>query len=172
MRTRARRRADAAAALLALAAAPLACGDDPTTPPHRAELDRARLATARYRDVSRAVADGYADAGIVIQGMGHHYVNAALLDDRFDPDRPEILVYVPDERGMQLVAIEYAVPLDLAAAAPSGFAGGADTWDRNTTYGLWTLHAWLFLDNPGGTFAATNPRVRLAGAAAAHGHGR
>lgn len=153
----------ARAALLALAAlAALACGgDDPVRPAHEAQLDRARSATERYQDVSRAIADGYVDAKIVMQSMGHHYLNASLLDDRFDPERPEILVYAPEGGRLRLVAVEYAVPLDRAASAPDGFAGVGDTWDRNTKYGLWTLHAWLWLDNAAGVFTAQNARVQL-----------
>ena len=157
-----RRRALAALAPLALLAA-LACGDDPVRPPHEPELARAQSATERYQDVGRALADGYVDAKIVMQGMGHHYLNASLLDDRFDAERPEILVYAPEGGGgrMKLVALEYAVPLDRAATAPEGFSGTVDVWTRNTKYGLWTLHAWVWLDNAAGVFAPENARVQL-----------
>jgi hypothetical protein len=160
-----RRAVTALATLLAvapLAGGALACGDDdPVRPPHEAELDRARSANERYQDVSRAVADGYVDAKIVMQSMGHHYLNASLLDDRFEPDRPELLVYAPEGGRMKLVAVEYAVPLDKSAAAPPGFSGATDVWDRNTKYGLWTLHAWLWLDNSAGVFNPQNARVQL-----------
>lgn len=149
-----------AAALLAALAA--ACDDEPTRAPHDTQLDRARDATARYQDLSHALADGYVDAKIVMQGMGHHYLNASLLDDRFEPDRPEILVYAPDGDRMRLVAVEYAVPLDRAATAPEGFVGTGDGWDRNTKYGLWTLHAWLYEQNPAGVFTPQNARIQLA----------
>ena len=158
------RRALAAAPLaLLLTLAAAACGDDddPVRPAQESQLDRARAATERYQDVNRAIADGYVDAKIVAQSMGHHYLNAALLDDRFDAERPEILVYAPDNGRMKLVAVEYAVPLDKASAAPEGFAGSGDTWDRTTKYGLWTLHAWLWLDNAAGVFTAQNARVQL-----------
>jgi hypothetical protein len=144
-----------------LALALSACDDEPTRPAHEPELDRARSATERYQDVARAVADGYVDAKIVMQSMGHHYLNASLLDDRFDPERPEILVYAPEGGRLRLVAVEYAVPLDKSATAPQGFAGAGDAWDRNTKYGLWTLHAWLWLDNAAGVFNAQNARVQL-----------
>jgi hypothetical protein len=153
----------AACALALLAAGATACDgdDDPVRPAEAAELDRARAATERYQDVSRAIADGYVDAKIVSQSMGHHYLNASLLDDRFEPDRPELLVYAPEGGRLRLVAVEYAVPLDRAATAPAGFTGAADTWDRTTKYGLWTLHAWLWLDNAAGVFTAQNARVQL-----------
>jgi hypothetical protein len=57
---------------------------------------------------------------------------------------------------LQLVAVEYAVPTNLAAAPPEGFDGKLDEWDRNDTFGLWTLHAWIWLPNPDGVFADTN----------------
>ena len=165
----------AALACAALAAGPLACGDDPVQPVHEAELDRARAANDRYQDINRAIADGYVDAKIVMQGMGHHYLNASLLDDRFEAERPEILVYAPEGGRMKLVAVEYAVPLDRAATAPEGFTGATDGWSRNTKYGLWTLHAWLWLDNAAGVFSAENARVQLdpatlQGDAARHAH--
>jgi hypothetical protein len=176
-RRRARLARAAVAALATLGAlAGLACGNDaPTRPPETAELELARGATARYQDVDRALADGYVDAGIVMQGMGHHYLNAKLVDDRFEPDRPELLVYAPEGGRMKLVAVEYAVPLDRAATAPAGFVGAGDVWSRNTKYGLWTLHAWLWLDNAAGVFAAENARVQLdprtlQGTAAPGGH--
>ena len=144
-----------------LALALSACDDEPTRPAHEQELDRVRAATEKYQDVTRAIADGYVDAKIVMQSMGHHYLNASLLDDRFDPERPELLVYAPEGGRLRLVAVEFAVPLDRAATPPAGFAGTGDTWDRNTKYGLWTLHAWVWLDNAAGVFTAQNARVQL-----------
>jgi hypothetical protein len=83
------------------------------------------------------------------------------MDATFEHQRPEILVYaaIPDTNNMQLVAVEYAVPTNLAATPPEGFDGKLDEWDRNDTFGLWTLHAWIWLPNPNGVFADTNPRL-------------
>lgn len=156
-------RLSASVALLCGAALFAACGDDDgtTQPANVTQLETARAATEKYQDLSRALADGYVDAKIVMQGMGHHYLNASLLDDKFEPDKPEILVYAPENGRMKLVAVEYAVPLDKVASAPEGFAGSTDAWSANTKYGLWTLHAWLYQDNPAGVFNATNQRIQL-----------
>jgi hypothetical protein len=126
------------------------------------ELAAARRATARYHRLERALADGFVDIDLFIPGMGYHYLNADRIDDTFDPARPEALVYSPDRQGrMRLVAVEYAVPLGLSPdAPPAGFTGSADAWDRNETFGLWTLHAWVWHNNPEGVFAPTNPRLR------------
>jgi hypothetical protein len=122
------------------------------------QLERVRRATNRYHHIRRAIADGYTDINVVIPNMGQHYLRAALLDAAFDLERPELLVYTSGDHP-RLVAVEYAVPLDLALTSPEGFSGEDDVWDRNTTFGLWTLHAWVWRHNPDGVFAPMNPRM-------------
>ena len=134
------------------------------------ELDRLREATAAFQDFDAAVAAGYAvevvdpnTGSSHFPGMGTHYLNPDLLDDRFDVERPEILLFVERAQGeMQFVAVEYATPiadLDNPPSAPSGFTGTSDEWVVNTTFSLWTLHAWIGLENPDGMFASHNPRL-------------
>jgi hypothetical protein len=128
----------------------------------RREIARARRATARYNDLSTAIADGYADINVFIPNMGFHYLKSSILDAQFDPERPELLVYAQDvsEGRMRLVAVEYAVPISLSPnATPEGFTGDADDWHRNEQFGLWTLHAWIWFRNPDGVFAELNSRV-------------
>src|SRR5882672_3503842 len=141
-------------------------GDDPAQgrqkPPPFAilQLDQVRDATARYRDVEKAEAAGYHDIGLFVPHMGWHYMKDKLVDARFDPTKPELLVYADDPCGgkRKLVAVEYAVPFDLSKNAPQGFVGHADEWDANQDFRLWTLHAWLFDYNTDGVFAPFNPR--------------
>jgi hypothetical protein len=124
------------------------------------QLARVRAATARYQDLANALADGYVDIDVVIPNMGRHYLKPALLDAKFEIERPELLVYSPGDQGrMKLVAVEYAVPLDQSATAPEGFRGGADRWFNDQTFQLWTLHAWVWKDNPDGVFQMFNRRV-------------
>lgn len=126
------------------------------------ELQQARAATARYRDIKNAVKDGYPDIDVVVPNMGFHYMKAKLVDATFDLRSPEILVYKKNEDGsIQLVAVEYAVPLELSPKAPQGFTGTLDKWDENTDFGLWLLHAWVWHYNPDGVFNPTNPLVHL-----------
>jgi len=126
------------------------------------QLDQVRDATARYIDVDKAVAAGYVDIGLFVPNMGWHYMKEKLVDERFDPTKPELLVYADDPCGgkRKLVAVEYAVPLSLSRRAPAGFIGRADEWDANQQFQLWTLHAWLFEFNTDGVFAPFNPRVQ------------
>jgi hypothetical protein len=125
------------------------------------ELLHARVATAKYRHINKAIEDGYADISVVVPNMGHHYMKSAFVDATFDASKPEILVYNKKEDGsFQLVAVEYAVPIDLSPdKAPKGFTGNRDVWDRNTGFGLWLLHAWIWYYNPDGIFNPTNPLV-------------
>jgi hypothetical protein len=148
---------------LAIASGPTKSGDseESLSPTTRQELMSARKATAKYADISAAIADGYADINVFIPHMGFHYLKLSLLDAEFDPERPELLVYAQDlcEGQMRLVAVEYAVPTNLSASAPEGFTGDADEWHRQDNFGLWTLHAWIWFRNPDGVFAELNPRV-------------
>ena len=126
------------------------------------ELAQARAATAKYHDIEQAEADGYVNINIYESGEGLHYVNFSLLDANFDPERPEVLLYapVPHENRMELVGVEYVIPLTLAASAPAGFTGDADVWRENSEgLGLWELNAWIWLTNSNGIFAFHNPRV-------------
>ena len=126
------------------------------------QLAQARRATAKYHDIARAEADGYVNINIYEGGEGLHYVNFGLVDANFDPEHPEVLLYapVPHENRMELVAVEYVVPLSLSSAAPAGFAGDADVWRNNSEgLGLWELNAWIWLNNSNGIFAFKNPRV-------------
>jgi hypothetical protein len=127
------------------------------------ELQQARAATARYRNIKNAFADGYQDISVVVQNMGHHYMKSNLVNATFEVRKPEILVYDKQEDGsFQLVAVEYAVPIELTPeVAPQGFTGTGDVWDRNTGFGLWLLHAWVWKNNPNGVFNPTNPLVHL-----------
>jgi hypothetical protein len=127
------------------------------------ELKEVQIATERYKNIQNAVADGYTDINVVVQNMGFHYMKASLADTIFDYRKPEILVYNKNHQGqVELVAVEYAVPLELRPEqAPQGFTGSNDVWKRDTGFGLWLLHAWIWSYNPQGVFNPTNPNVHL-----------
>jgi hypothetical protein len=135
--------------------------EEDLSPATRRELGRVRSATARYHNISNALADGYVDIDVFIPNVGFHYLKPSFLDGAFEIERPELLVYSVNPPGnhMRLVAIEYAVPLDLSATPPEGFTGDQDVWTRNEEFGLWTLHVWAWLSNPDGIFAEHNHRA-------------
>jgi hypothetical protein len=126
------------------------------------QLAQARRGTARYHDIEQAEADGYVNINIYESGEGLHYVNFSLVDETFYPEHPEVLLYapVPHENRLELVAVEYVVPITLSPGPPAGFSGDADVWRENSEgLGLWELNAWIWLHNSDGIFAFKNPRV-------------
>jgi hypothetical protein len=181
----------ALAPLIAIAALLAACADDdaapsatttplstpPTTstPEHTASgidpADRAAamLATAGFQDVATAEGAGYASSLDTLGcftdpergGMGLHYINQSLMDDRVDLTKPEALVYELDAKGAVtgLVAHEYIVPIDAWKQTTPPKLFGMD-FHQHPTLPLWVLHAWLWKDNPAGVFQDWNPAVR------------
>lgn len=127
-----------------------------------AQLKEARKATASFHSIPAAEAAGYGDANLPIPGMGEHWVNGSLLDDLFEADKPEALVYADLGNGrLQLVAVEYLAPYD-PAGPPAGFAGTCDKWSpfpNAESPVFWTLHAWIWEPNLAGTFAKFNPMI-------------
>jgi hypothetical protein len=138
--------------------------------PVGAALAEANLATAAYQDAETAVAAGYLSTLDTLGcfenpgtgGMGLHYLNESLLDGTVDATSPEALVYELDYNGdiTGLVAHEYIVPVDAwTGDGPPSLFGRA--FHQHPVLPLWILHTWIWKDNPAGTFADWNPKVRL-----------
>jgi len=151
--------------LLVAAGLALSCDDDDDEVPlWHEEVERLRAATTPYDFIEHAGHDGY---NTEVTGyrphMGFHYLNASLLDDKFEVEKPELLLYAPDENNkLKFVAVEYAVPiedLNNPPPVPEGFKGADDVWEINTEFKLWTLHVWVKLENPDGIFAPHNPAL-------------
>ncbi len=124
------------------------------------ELQQARAATARYRNIENAKKDGYSNINVDVPNMGHHFMNTSLIDGTFDIRKPAILVYNGLDTGNpELVAVEYAVPL--TDPLPEGFTGSADVWKGDSGFPFWLVHAWVWKFNPDGAFNWTNPDVDL-----------
>jgi hypothetical protein len=154
-----------------------------------AEMNRqiaaTRQATARYHDITVAAPEGYVQISPCVTvpgvgGMGIHYANPTLLQDRgFNPTEPEMLLYLPGADGsMKLIGIEYAVAkpawhADGTEGAPVFMGHTFDVLPGSEAEGrpdLYTLHAWIWLPNPAGMFAPFNPRVACPAADDAGGH--
>lgn len=131
-----------------------------------------RMATAAFRDVNAATAQGYeVFLGCVSSphegAMGVHYVNGGLVGDGvLDSTRPEALVYEPRGAGLRLVAVEYVVLADAWHASnelPPVLEGQVFNYVGSPNrYGLppfYELHVWAWKVNPSGTFADHSPRV-------------
>ncbi len=128
------------------------------------DLARVRAATARFHRLEVARAAGWDTdlTGCMVHpelgGMGHHFANLGLVDGTVELERPEALLYVPHGSGWRLLGVEYIVPFD-AWDDPDPPTLFGQTFVRNEGFGIWALHAWIWLDNPSGVFADWNPRV-------------
>jgi hypothetical protein len=74
-----------------------------------AALERARQATAKYKDVQVAQADGYQQLGAEFPGMGVHFVRTLEVKN-FEIENPPILLYHHDPSapgGYSLAGVGY-----------------------------------------------------------------
>ncbi|WP_246019913.1 hypothetical protein [Muriicola soli] len=142
----------------------IGCSDDnDDLEPWQLEVDELKAATAKYVNVDVATAEGFFDASGFVPNMGHHYILPERIDETFELSKPEILLYVPNANGvMEIVAVEYAVPiedLDNPGLPPEGFTGKDDVWEINPNLKQWQLHVWIYTENPEGIFTAHNPAI-------------
>ena len=127
-----------------------------------ASLASVRQATAAYHSVPAAELANYepklscfsSSAG----GMGQHLLNGELMDASLDAEHPEALVYEVKDNKLQLVAVEYIVPMTAWTAHVPPTVLGHDL-HMLPSLGLWVLHAWVWRPNPAGMFADYNPSV-------------
>jgi hypothetical protein len=130
------------------------------------QLDQVKRATARFKDVAKAEAAGYAPGGECVSAssgaMGVHYINGALLaDPKLNIRKPEILLYEPQQDGsMKLVGVEY-FQLENGQPAPRilGRRFDGPMTHGGTAPSHYDLHVWTVRRNPRGTFSQHNPRV-------------
>jgi len=147
-------------------------------------ISRARAATERYKDQNVAAADGYRRLGPDFPAMGEHWANGEIVvRGEFDARRPGLLTYARVNGVPTLTGVVYALPL-ADSEAPPPFPFDRSHWHdhigtvedeslllaHDAPHGptgglrLAVLHAWIWLDNPAGTFVTDNwtlPYARL-----------
>ena len=101
----------------------------------------------KYRDVSRAVEDGYEPTPCV-PNMGVHYIKFSLIDDTVKVSKPEALVYAHDGEGLRYLGVEY-----LATTEFKLYGHHAHQIQEGPFAGIYALHAWLFEKNDNGKYA-------------------
>lgn len=131
------------------------------------DVAKIRKATEKFKSLDEAVKKGYARdvphclANPPEGGMGYHHQNNALLDDRLELERPEILVYerLPDG-DYRFNGVEYIVPFSVwpSDRKPPRIMG--QDLKPAPQLQIWYLHVWVWLENPSGLFADWNPRVK------------
>ena len=136
-------------------------------------VQKVRNATAKYRDINVALADGYAPATPCVSGpnsgaMGVHLINAALLSKEVNAETPEALIYEPLANGsMRLVGVEIITfASDWVDEVPVLDGHLLHYVGAPNRYGIpafYEIHVWAWRNNPDGAFADWNPRVSCAG---------
>jgi hypothetical protein len=147
-------------------------------------IEALRKSLEKYQDYQVAVRDLYLStvgcvhyAGEKIAGymeypkgaMGIHFVNPTMGGIP-NPMKPNVLIYEPVRKKLNLVAVEWLVPLTTETKErPSlfghPFMGPMEGHEPliPKEYVHYDLHAWLFKSNPLGMFAPTNPDVSCEG---------
>ncbi|MFI5623581.1 hypothetical protein ACIA03_08960 [Nocardioides sp. NPDC051685] len=133
-----------------------------------AGIQAVRAWTAKYQDESAAIADGFVRTDDCVPNMGYHYVNFGRFDGRFEPSRPEALIYEDGPNGSRvLVAAEWLVvdadqDLGTNDDRPALFGHEFDGPMPGHFEGMpihYDLHAYAWHANPDGSFATFNPDV-------------
>jgi hypothetical protein len=132
-----------------------------------------RDSTERFKDVSVAMAEGYALQFGCVSGsdsgaMGLHYVNATLVNSGIlDATRPQIVIYEPMPDGsLKLIGADFLVlanAWDQAHSSPPELMGQLfHLFESPNRFGMpafYTLHVWAWKDNPNGAFVNWHPNV-------------
>ncbi|HEY5546269.1 MAG TPA: hypothetical protein VIK50_09460 [Gemmatimonadaceae bacterium] len=128
---------------------------------------RVRASTAAFKVLDSAVAKGYpASVAQCLSdpthgAMGFHHMNRALLDNKIEVDKPEILLYERKADGSYgLNGVEYIIlyrawPKD---SVPPKLMGR--DMIRSDPLQLWYTHMWVWTPNSAGLFADWNPAVK------------
>ena len=154
-----------AVSIMAMSSLPIGCEEveEMSTSAWEQEVARVRAATEQYENYDIAVAEGYMDVSGYVPHMGHHYLLPSRVDDTFELEKPEILLYAPDANGhMQLMGVEYSILVEDVSnpgAPPEGFTGSEDEWHFREDMAQWQLHVWTVKENENGIFVPLNPAV-------------
>jgi hypothetical protein len=165
----------------------------PVKPAERAklakELVRARKVALRFPTIKSAEAAGYQRVVRYVPLIGSHYMRFDLVDETFDIENPEMLLYDGNDPDSKIVGLSY---YQTALLEPAGFTGPNDHWHRHvglciskTTFEVigdesteqadcesrggfkhnvtnaWMVHAWVVpgWESPIGVFSADHPEL-------------
>ena len=131
---------------------------------------KVRAATASFRVLDSAVANGYAkdvaqcfadsiyDSG---GAMGYHHVNRQYLDAKVEIEHPEIVMYERKPDGKyEMTGVEYIVPYRFwpKDSVPPKLMGRPMVQENERNY--WYSHMWVWKPSSAGLFADWNPAVK------------
>lgn len=139
-------------------------------------IAKVRAATARFKDINVAVAEGWVQGTPCVSGpdagaMGVHFVMPSRIGNFvLQADQPQALIYEPLPGGaFRLVGVEFIVLASVWLGQPNGatstpaLEGDLMNYiSAPNRYGLpafYELHVWAWENNPKGSFADWNTHV-------------
>ncbi len=131
-------------------------------------LKAVKQATARFNSTTQANRAGYygddhCASDPDLGGMGYHWANFDLVDPIFNPLQPEVLLYERDKNGnYKLVGVEYIV-INIGQDHPHFGDHPFDIGGTPVPVDHWSLHVWLYKENPNGIFTPYNPNISCPG---------
>ncbi|MEP6834458.1 MAG: hypothetical protein ABJB74_13775 [Gemmatimonas sp.] len=139
-------------------------------PAVRADVEKLRTATAPYHDVKVAQVAGYPTAtpacisDSTMGGMGRHYFDRAVYDEKLDIAHPEMLIYAPSDAGQpdHLVGVEYVIPFRLLPSTEKPPRLFGQELKRHEDFKYWYLHVWAWRKNSAGLFSDWDPSIKCS----------
>lgn len=95
------------------------------------ELARARKAALAMPTAQDAIDAGYRRVTFYLPGIGAHYINLAYVDDRFEIDKPEMVLYDGDGPDASVVGLSYYLLGSPELEPTQGFTGTNDHFHRH-----------------------------------------
>ncbi len=97
----------------------------------QAELDIARDAALAYPTAADAQAAGWRKVTNYVPGIAAHYMNFSYVDDRFEVDKPEMILYDGDGPEARVVGLSYYILQKSSFQPTQGFTGPNDDYHRH-----------------------------------------
>jgi hypothetical protein len=96
-----------------------------------AELQLARETALKYATVKDAKAAGWRQVTPYVPGIAAHFMNFRLVDDKFEIDKPEMILYDGMDDDARVVGLSYYLRHESGAEPTQGFTGNNDHYHRH-----------------------------------------
>jgi hypothetical protein len=92
------------------------------------ELDRAREVALAHPTPKEAVEAGYVRVTGYVPGIAAHFMNFGYVDDEFDLEKPEMLLYDGTGDDAAVVGLSYYITMGAEVEPTQGFTGDEDPY--------------------------------------------
>ena len=95
------------------------------------ELAEARDTALKYPTVKDAKAAGWRQVTPYVPGIAAHFMNFSLVDDKFEIDKPEMILYDGTDDSSHVIGLSYYILHQGDAEPTQGFTGPNDHFHRH-----------------------------------------